>query len=94
MANPWVRSWPVVGTSGKEYKVSQRQDGTFGCDCPAWMMQRKEKWINGVRQDCQHILKKKMELMQQEGRRTPSKPVAPAVKKDQHEIVRAITLED
>ena len=56
MGNPWIRSWSVVGTSKKTYKVSQRQDGTFGCECQTWMFQKAPK------EDCQHILKKKIEL--------------------------------
>jgi hypothetical protein len=49
--NPWVKYWPVIGTSGKEYKVSQRADGSYGCSCPAWTFQKQQP-----RKDCQHIL--------------------------------------
>lgn len=48
--NPWVNFTIVTGTSGKSYKVSQRADGSYGCECPAWKFQK------GNRRDCQHIL--------------------------------------
>lgn len=58
MKSPVINRWQVTGTSGRTYTVSQHQDGHFGCDCAAWRFQR-----NG-RKDCQHILAKKMELME------------------------------
>jgi hypothetical protein len=69
----WPETWPVVGTSGTEYTVGRKRDGTWGCDCPSWMFQKKDKWIYDpvhhllVRHDCQHILQKKMELMESKG---------------------------
>lgn len=83
MANPWVRSWQVVGTSGKPYKVSQRQDGTFGCSCPAWMFSKVHP-----RPDCQHILRKRMELNE-----IPVK-VSKSKKHDDNQPTRSITFED
>lgn len=62
MADKWIRRWPVVGTSGKAYTVAQDGDGNFGCDCNAWKMQPRERWVNGKRRDCQHILEKRIEL--------------------------------
>jgi hypothetical protein len=64
MAQTWKERWEVVGTSGKIYTVALKNDDTWGCNCPSWIFQKKE---NGPRKDCQHILHKKMELMQ-EGR--------------------------
>lgn len=59
--NPWVDSWQVAGTSGHKYKVSRRADGTtFGCECKTWL------YAPAPKPDCQHILKKKLELMQEE----------------------------
>jgi hypothetical protein len=61
MPSVWIEKWDVQGTSGKTYHVSRKQDGTFGCDCPAWIFQKK---VNGERKDCQHILQQKFLLMQ------------------------------
>ena len=47
--NPYVRSWDVPGTNGDNWKVSERQDGTFACNCPKWKFHRGEKI------DCHHI---------------------------------------
>jgi hypothetical protein len=64
MAQTWKERWEVKGTSGKIYTVALKNDDSWGCNCPAWIFQ---KAANGPRKDCQHILHKKMELMQ-EGR--------------------------
>jgi len=65
MGNRWVRDWLIKGTkkdrkTGKiiPYKVSQREDGIFGCDCP--------NWINcpAPKDDCKHILRVKLMLLQ------------------------------
>lgn len=76
----WIERWRVLGTSGIEYTVAKNRDGSYGCNCNAWMMQRKEKWsINPDsgklgRVDCQHILKKKMELLQAGQIKVPQTP--------------------
>ena len=58
----------VTGTSGKTYIVSRRvSDHSWACSCNAWTMQKKEKWVNGVRVDCQHILQEKMKEMELKG---------------------------
>lgn len=57
--NGWVKHWDVIGTSGKKYKVSQREDGVFGCTCPAWKFQKLEF---EKRKACQHILQKQLQL--------------------------------
>lgn len=50
----WVTQWIVTSPdSGKEYKVSQKADGSFACDCPAW------KFKKAPRPDCKHILRVK-----------------------------------
>jgi len=64
MNDKWITRWPVVGTSGKKYTVAQDREGNFGCDCQSWMFQPRERWLNGKRRDCQHILNKKLELLQ------------------------------
>lgn len=93
----WVERWDVVGTSGKPYVVAKNRNGTFGCTCQAWTMQPKERWIYDptlhmlVRKDCQHILRKKMELMVTQG-------VMPRVKStgiaSEHTNTRQITLDE
>lgn len=47
--NPYVDSWEVTGSKGDVYKVSQRKDGTFACNCPAW------KFKPAPKPDCKHI---------------------------------------
>lgn len=47
--NPYVDSWEVTGSKGEVYKVSQRKDGTFACNCPAW------KFKPAPKPDCKHI---------------------------------------
>lgn len=44
----WVKKWTVPSNTetGKEYIVSQDEDGNYGCSCPVWKFQRKE---------CKHI---------------------------------------
>lgn len=48
MSNEWLRYWMIESHSraGKFYKVSQRRDGSFGCDCPIWKFRPRE---------CKHI---------------------------------------
>ena len=57
----WVKRWSVVGTSGKSHIVALDSNGDYGCDCMAWTTQPRERWVNGKRRDCQHILLKRME---------------------------------
>lgn len=67
--NPWVDSWMVAGTSGHEYEVSRRADGvTYGCKCKTWL------YAPAPKPDCQHILKKKLELAQAELKKAKSQP--------------------
>lgn len=53
----WIKHWNVPGTTGKVYKVSVDREGKYGCSCPTWI------FCKGTKIDCQHILRKKMELM-------------------------------
>lgn len=46
MANDWVKKWRVRKNDASDYVISIARDGTFGCSCPAWTLQRKE---------CRHI---------------------------------------
>lgn len=87
MANPYVNSWIVEGTSvdkvsgeRKKYKVSVRQNGNWACDCPTW------KWQKGVKNDCQHILKQK--LFSSEGQ------YKPVVVEEKVESTRTISFDD
>ena len=57
----------VVSKRAKEgdvwpYKVSQKADGSFGCDCPAWIS-TPNSIDTGRREDCKHILRVKLQLM-------------------------------
>jgi hypothetical protein len=61
----WIDRWPVTGTSvdketgkPKEYTVARSGLDEWGCDCMAWINKK------GVKVDCQHILRKKLELVQ------------------------------
>jgi hypothetical protein len=77
----WVKKFTVVGTSGKKYTLAQDENGNFGCDCPAWKMQKKELWVKGRRRDCNHILQHKISLMQKGG----------AVIQDAEPVVEGVT---
>lgn len=47
----WVNRWIVESeTSDRQYTVGQKEDGSFGCDCPAW------KFKKAPRPDCKHII--------------------------------------
>jgi hypothetical protein len=51
--NPnYHNQWAVTSesTPNKEYKVSQKPDGSFSCSCPAW------KFKHAPRPDCKHII--------------------------------------
>lgn len=43
------RKVKVWGDSGKEYQITEYSDGSFSCNCPAWIFHR------GQRVDCKHI---------------------------------------
>lgn len=68
----WIEHWDVMGTSGKTYRVSRAADGSMGCDCPAWIFQKKQNYIRNPatgkieKADCNHILKKRFELQMTE----------------------------
>jgi hypothetical protein len=50
MAN-WIRKWSVTKeANGKQYVVSEADDGSWGCSCPVWTFKRQFcKHINLVR---------------------------------------------
>jgi hypothetical protein len=82
MSNNWMRHWQVQGTSKKTYKVSQRENGDSGCECPAWKFQR------GTRKPCQHVLQIQLQLQE------PKKVVVNTKKYENESVVRAISFED
>lgn len=91
------QQWTVQGTSinkrtgrHNQYLVTLEIDGTWKCDCPAWMFQKKENWVGGKRVDCQHILRKRLEL------EIPAAkgPVTVTTKIDDDGVKRSITFED
>ena len=85
MANPWVKHWEIVGTSGKKYKVSQREDLSYGCECPAW------KFQHAPRKDCQHI----MQVLLSEGKSSSSKISMTKITNQQDKVItRIITFDD
>lgn len=49
----WIRYWEVESSNPlsetKTWRVSQAQDGSFGCSCPAW------KFAKAPKPDCKHI---------------------------------------
>ena len=47
--NDWAERWLVSGSTGSEYVVARRPDGTFGCSCPGWKFKKAPK------PDCKHI---------------------------------------
>lgn len=48
--NPYVRGWDVASTTSDDvYRVSERKDGSFACNCPAWKFHRAPK------PECKHI---------------------------------------
>jgi hypothetical protein len=46
VVNDWVKKHEVEKSGGNTYITSEAKDGTYGCSCPAWTLQRKE---------CKHI---------------------------------------
>ena len=50
MSNSWVKRWKVNGSNSSIHTVAQRQDGSWGCSCPAW------KFAHAPKPDCHHIL--------------------------------------
>ena len=61
----WIKRWSVVGTSGKNYTVALKNDGTYGCDCPSWKFQKKN--LSGQRNPCQHILRILLQIRLENG---------------------------
>jgi predicted nucleic acid-binding Zn finger protein len=55
----WMERWIVIGSTGKPYTVAKNREGEFGCTCMDWINKRNK----GKRQDCKHILAKKLELL-------------------------------
>lgn len=52
MTNDWINKWQIKKDSGKTYITSQAVDGSYGCSCPAWTLNRKEcKHIKMVKND-------------------------------------------
>lgn len=49
--NPYVKRWTATGSSGAEYIVSMRQDGTYACSCPAWKFAKARP----TKEPCKHI---------------------------------------
>ena len=52
----WVRRWPIQSQTnpGETYTVAEKEDGSFGCSCKAWIFQRNNRNVcpNG---QCKHI---------------------------------------
>jgi hypothetical protein len=47
----WITRWLVRSrTTNKIYTVAMKEDGSWGCDCPAW------KFAKAPKPDCKHIL--------------------------------------
>lgn len=91
--------WEESGTSinkktGKpnKYVITLEVDGTWKCACPSWCMQKKENWVDGKRVDCQHILRKKIQLGI--GVEVPKGSVTITTKMEDDKIYRSITFED
>ncbi len=87
----YVKKWGVIGTSGKEWIVSTKRDGTWGCSCPAWINKR----VLGPRPDCQHILRVKLQDVGVTTRPTEPAPKATPKKKDEQDsqVTRSITFD-
>jgi hypothetical protein len=83
MGKTYDKQWEVTGTSGKVWKVSRNFDGTFECSCPAWTFKKVHP-----RPDCQHILRKRIELG------AVPKIVTKTTIKHEQTTVREITFED
>jgi len=51
MSNPWTRLATFRSKSNplKKYIVALKEDGTLGCDCPAWKFQK------GGKNHCKHL---------------------------------------
>lgn len=90
------QQWKVLSTSvnengnRKEYTVTCEADGTWKCGCPAWIFQKKRNWVNGKRIDCQHILRKRLELEVPSARG----PITVTTKLEDDKVTRSITFED
>jgi len=64
-SSQYVSQWMVASQTelDKEYKVSQKTDGTFSCSCPRWIFGKPKK-------DCKHIIGLKAEETQVDTVRT------------------------
>jgi hypothetical protein len=45
----WTRKWSVPASSGGTWTVGLKDDGSYGCSCPAW------KFAKAPKPDCRHI---------------------------------------
>src|ERR1700721_1993910 len=52
MHDVWKERWTVQSTTdaSKEYTLARKQDGTFGCSCPAW------KFHKAPKPHCKHLI--------------------------------------
>jgi len=62
----WIKHWEVESTTraGLSYKVSQAEDGSWGCSCPQWKFRKQLI--------CKHIVEVQSQLKATSGR--SSKP--------------------
>lgn len=72
----WVAFYEVASHSNPEktYIVAQKEDGSYGCGCPAWTFQRKHGG------ECKHISDLRHWLAQAEKIGTPIETVEPSAK--------------
>ena len=49
MGKEVVKRIPAESSSGKTYEICEYNDGSFSCNCPAWIFHK------GTRVDCKHI---------------------------------------
>jgi hypothetical protein len=69
--NPWIERWDVIGSRGDTWIVSKRQDGTYGCSCPAWRFARAPKPA------CKHVIATLADLGQSQTFQPMAKSAAP-----------------
>ena len=64
----WIKRWEVESTTraGLSYKVSQAEDGSWGCSCPQWRFRKQLI--------CKHIVEVQSRLQT-----TPGKSSKPQV---------------
>lgn len=58
----WIKHWEVESTTkaGLSYKVSQAEDGSWGCSCPQWKFRKQPI--------CKHIVEVQSQLKATAGR--------------------------